>query len=405
MEYPKLRPIEVIPVGNGLFFFRDPLGFSDQRLFLKQEDVIVCSFLDGKHSIMDIQEEFTRLSGVLIFSDRIKQIINQLDTCLFLENQRFYKAREKLISDFKSQKVRHASHAGTAYEADPEKCKKQLESFFTQSNGPGLPDSTSPSGRITGLVAPHIDLSRGGLCFAHSYAELARESKADTFIILGIAHLPAVKTYILTDKDFHTPLGTIPLNKSIADNLKKACKNDFYTDEYLHKSEHSVEFQALFLKFLYPDRDITLVPVLCSFMHESHNKGSSPYDNEQIREFIEVLKNIVLEYGESLCVIAGVDFSHIGRRFGQNIAITPEVTGKLKKQDKAYIDIILDGDAERFIKCIQNENDRTNVCGIPAIYTLLKIIEQGESKYLMYDQAVDMTYHSIVSFAGIAYYR
>lgn len=405
MEYPKLRPVEVLPAENGLICIRDPLGFSDKILVLGPEAVFVCSLFDGKHSLLDIQEEFTRRYGVLLFSDKIKEIINQLDTYLFLENQHFYDAKEKIIEDFRSLRIRSASHAGTAYEADPEKCRNQLNSLFTKSDGPGLPDTTSPSGRLTGLIAPHIDLTRGGLCFAHSYAELARECKADIFIILGIAHSPAATMYVLTNKDFQTPLGTIPLNSKITDDLKKLCKHDFYTDEYLHKSEHSVEFQVLFLKFLYPERDITLVPVLCSSMHDSNASGSSPYEDEQIREFIDVLKNIIGEYGEKICVIAGVDFSHIGRRFGQNITITPDVTGDLKKSDKVYIDILLDGDAEKFIKHVQIEKDRTNICGIPALYTILKIIEQKESKYLMYDQAVDKTTHSIVSFAGIAYYR
>jgi AmmeMemoRadiSam system protein B len=405
MGYPKLRVVEIFPVENGLICIRDPQRFSDKILVLGPEAVFICSLFDGKHSILDIQEEFTRKFGVMLFSDKIKEIINQLDTCLFLENQHFYKVKEKVISDFKSLKVRRAAHAGAAYEAEPEKLKKQLSALFTQSEGPGAPDVSSPSGRLSGLIAPHIDLNRGGLCFAHSYAELARESKADTFIILGIAHSSAVNTYVLTDKDFHTPLGTVPYNRDIMDKLKKLCKHDFYTDEYLHKNEHSVEFQVLFLKFLYPEKDITIVPVLCSFMYDSMTSGISPYDDNQIKEFIDALRTIAGEYSEKLCVIAGVDLSHIGRRFGQNITITPEVTGGLKETDSSYLDIILKGDAEGFIKQIYKNQDNTNICGVPAIYTLLKLIMQKESKQLMYDQAVDNQNHSIVSFAGAAFYR
>ncbi|MBN2533912.1 MAG: AmmeMemoRadiSam system protein B [Spirochaetales bacterium] len=405
MDYPKLRLIEAFPVENGLLCIRDPEGFSDKILVLEPEAVFVVSLFDGNHSILDIQEEFTHKYGVLLFSDKIKEIADQLDICLFLENQRFYEAKEKVISNFKSRTVRLASHAGTAYEANPEKLKEQLASLFIHKDGPGLPDTSSPSGRLSGLIAPHIDLNRGGLCFARSYAELARESKAETFIILGIAHSPAAKIYVLTDKDFDTPLGTVPLNREITDKLRKTCKTNFYIDEFLHKNEHSVEFQVLFLKYLYPEKDITMVPVLCSFMQESISRETSPYDDEQVREFIDALKDIMSEYGEKLCIIAGVDMSHIGRRFGQNITINPEVTAGLESSDKAYLDIILSGDAEEFMKAVYKEKDRTNICGIPAIYTLLKLIEQKESKKLMYDQAVDNNNHSIVSFAGAAFYR
>jgi MEMO1 family protein len=405
MEYPKLRPVEAFPVKDGFVCIRDPQGFSEKILVLGPEAVFICGLFDGMHTIPEIQEKFSRQFGVTLFSDKIKEIIHQLDTCLFLENQHFFEIKERVILEFKSLKVRQAAHAGTAYEAEPDTLKEQLHALFTHKDGPGLPDSSSPTGKLSGLIAPHIDLSRGGICFAHSYAELARESMADTFIILGIAHSAAVKTYILTAKDFQTPLGPVPLNRNIIDKLEKKCRNDFYTDEYLHKSEHSVEFQALFLRYLYPDKNITMVPVLCSADYESMTKGISPYTVEQVKEFIDTLKQIISEYGEKICVIAGVDLSHIGMRFGQNITITPEVTAELKETDKSYLDIILHGNAEGFMERIYKNKNSTNICGVPAIYTLLKLITQKESKELMYDQAVDGQNNSVVSFAGVAFYR
>lgn len=405
MDNSKLRPIDVFPIENGLYCFKDPLGFSDKMIVLGPEALFVCTLLDGTHSLAAIKERFIQTYGVSLSIEKIKEILMQLDTCLFLENDRFFKVKAKMISDFKAQKVRYAFHSGTAYESDPVTLKKHLDFLFLQNKVHEFPDSSVPSGRLCGLIAPHIDLHRGGACFVQSYRELARESKADTFIILGIAHTAAEKAYVLTDKDFQTPLGTVSINKGIMDTLRKTCKHNFFTDEYIHKIEHSVEFQVLFLQYLYPEREISIVPVLCSMIQASHMKEVSPYNNNQVMEFIDTLKRIVAEYGEKVCVIAGVDLSHIGRRFGQDISITPKIIKDLEKSDQIYLDVILRGDAEGFIKRIHSEDDKTNICGIPAIYTLLKIIELKGSRHLKYDQAIDNENHSIVSFAGAGFYR
>jgi MEMO1 family protein len=405
MNHPKLRPVEAFPVQNGLYCMRDPLGFSAEYLFIEPIALFICTLFDGTHSSRDIQQIVKETYGIVVREDMIDGLIHQLDSCLFLENGHFYKKREMIITDFKKQKRRSAIHAGGAYESDPEKCREQLDSFFVSEKGPGLPDSSSPSGKLCGLVAPHIDLHRGGICFAHSYAELARENRADIFIILGIAHSPTRKSYVLTDKDFETPLGTLLLNRDIAGAIKSKCTHDFYVDEYVHKNEHSIEFQALFLKYLYPNRDITMVPVLCSSMYESIINGTSPYEDNEVREFVDILKTIIQEYRERICLIAGVDFSHVGKRFGTEINLSAGAQGTLEKTDQAYLESILLGDAENFIKLIAKEQNKTNVCGVPALYTLLKVLEPKVSKYLGYDQAVDEVEDSIVSFAGAAFYR
>jgi AmmeMemoRadiSam system protein B len=140
-------------------------------------------------------------------------------------------------------------------------------------------------------------------------------------------------------------------------------------------------------------------------MHRSIAKGASPYEEAEIKDFIDALTATIEEYGDDICVIAGVDLSHIGQRFNQNITITDAVIDRLKNSDQKLLAPVLEGDAESFMKLINEQQDRTNVCGIPAIYTLLKVLKPAESKLLLYDQAVDYTTNSIVSFAGAGLYR
>ena len=284
--------------------------------------------------------------------------------------------------------------------------KTQLEGFFTGPQGPGSVESGAATGKLVGLVAPHIDLQRGGQCFGWSYAELARESRATTYVILGIAHTETQKCYALTTKDFETPLGTLPADKEFIAELAASCSHDFFIDEFLHRSEHSIEFQALFLKQLYCDRnDIRIVPVLCATPSRILLGQSSYRDSEEVNEFAAALKKLIDDRGENVCCIAGVDLSHVGRRFGQDIALSGSFIKQVEADDRSLLQHVIDRDADAFLETIERDNNRNNVCGVPAIYTLLRVLQPKSAKLLKYDQAVDEETQSLVSFAGAAFYR
>ncbi|UCF98483.1 MAG: AmmeMemoRadiSam system protein B [Spirochaetaceae bacterium] len=404
MDYPKLRPVEALPTQNNMICLRDPQGFSDKLLLIPPPLFFVVSLFDGSHSVLDIQAEYTSRFGELLFSEKVREIIERLDDALFLESEHFQQARVQAVEQFRSAVVRAASHAGVSYEAQPETLTGQLQALFADPEAPGLPDTSSPTGRLRGLIAPHIDLPRGGACFARSYAELARECTARTFVILGIAHVPTKHPFALTAKDFQTPLGKVVTDRDFLGLLETFCKTDFYEDEFCHRSEHSVEFQVLFLQHLYGHEDrLRIVPILCSFPPELYLGGAISVHSE-IEEFVQALSKTLAKHGSGVCCIAGVDLSHIGQRFGQNLELSPELLREVETKDRAMINTILSGDEEAFFRGIQEEQDRRNVCGVPAIYTLLRVIAAEEGKLLRYEQAVDPATQSVVSFMAGAFY-
>ncbi len=69
--------------------------------------------------------------------------------------------------------MRPAMLAGKSYEASPEALSAQIDAFFTHEDGPGPIGSGGEKGDIKGIVAPHIDILRGGPCFAWAYKALA----------------------------------------------------------------------------------------------------------------------------------------------------------------------------------------------------------------------------------------
>jgi len=448
MDYPKLRAVEAIPARDDLICLRDPLGFSDRLVLLPREALFVVSLFDGDHSVMDVQSEFTRRFGAILSAEKVREIIEQLDECLFLDSDRFRETRRSMVQAFHSARVRPATHAGNAYEAEPAALRLQLDALFAairpaDAGGPPA-DSTavapegsaagaapqdaeaSPVGQLRGLIAPHIDVRRGGLCFASSYAELERSSGAETFVVLGIAHVPTHRHFALCAKDFGTPLGNLSLDRDFLAGLERRLGTDFYEDEFVHRGEHSVEFQALFLRYLYGGRrPVSIVPVLCGGFEETMESGL-PEDDSEVREFLDALSESLAERGESACCIAAVDLSHLGRRFGQDVSIDEDFLRQAEADDRRMIERILARDAEGFFRLIQAERDGRNVCGVPAIYALLRLLErlgasrtpvpaaEGDpgtavssqvfSRLLRYQQAVEEPTQSVVTFMGAAFY-
>ena len=133
MDYPKLRNVEVFPVqmeGRKLICFRDPQRIAENMVFLPQGALFFVSLFDGNHSIRDIQVEYMRRFGELIYSDQIVEIAEYLDQNYLLENERFREYRRKIEADFLRSSIRKPILAGNGYETDPEKLRVQIKSFF-----------------------------------------------------------------------------------------------------------------------------------------------------------------------------------------------------------------------------------------------------------------------------------
>src|SRR5207247_1939982 len=79
----------------------------------------------------------------------------------------------------------------------------------------------------------------------------------------------------------------------------------------------SIEFQAVFLQYLYAGRrDITVVPVLASFAHEALARRRRPTADARVARFLDALGETIATSGRRVALIAGADLAHMGPRFG-----------------------------------------------------------------------------------------
>jgi AmmeMemoRadiSam system protein B len=322
-----------------------------------------------------------------------------------MDSPHFQQQQAKITTEFKHAQIRKATHAGKVYDANPEALRGQLDAFFTSPDGPGEPNFETLGNASKAFMAPHIDLRRGGVCFANAYKHIAEESDANLFIILGVNHFGNSGFFNLTRKSFETPLGVLETDTAFIDALTEDYDNDLFADEFSHKQEHSIEFQVIFLQYIFANRrPIKIVPILCSSFHEIIAQGISPSEVEQVQNFIQSLQKTIAASDQKICLIAGVDLSHVGRRFGDEEVLTSMLLNQIKNEDLQLLEMVKALDAEGFYHSIQKHNDRRRICGLPAIYTMLSVLDASEGKLIRYDQSVERETQSVVSYASVYFY-
>jgi AmmeMemoRadiSam system protein B len=405
MNFPKLRQLEAFPVavsGQRMIALRDPMNLSDEVMAVPQQLYPMLCLFDGRHSIVDIQVECMRIFGELIYKETIQELVKRLDGSLLLDNENYHRKRMQIEEDFRRATLRHAILAGKSYDSHPDRLEEQIQGFFTHADGPGLPKKEKQKKNLAGIIAPHIDFVRGGPCFGWVYKELAERADADIFLVFGTAHAHTNAPFVLTHKDFETPFGTLPCNHEIVTGIRNRVSYDLLQDEFVHRGEHSIEFQAVFLSYLYrKQKHISIVPILCGSFHEMVAARIRPIEDERVREFTAAVKEAVAESGGTVCCVAGADLAHVGPRFGDGREITDGFLKLLEAEDLRMLERVEHLDADGFSANIEADGDRRKICGFPPIYTMLNVMEATSGKILKYQQWPDP--NGTVTFAGMAF--
>ncbi len=408
MDFPKLRNVNIFPIqisGQSLVCVQDPQHISEKALFLPPPLSFILSLFDGCHSVLDIQAEYMRRFGELLFTEKIKEIIHQLDEALFLEGEKFEEALRQKEEGFKRASFREAAFAGKSYEQEPERLKAQLSGYFTGLEGPGPLLEKEEKTRLKGVIAPHIDFQRGGFCYAFAHREIWNSRLPDCFILFGTAHTLMAPPFSLTRKTFLTPLGNVEVDQELTDAIQSRCPNDLFLGEGIHRSEHSIEFQCLFLRYLFSEpTTLKMLPILCGSFHEAIEQGISPIGISAIRQFIEAVKESVASLKRDVCYVASADLAHVGPQFGDKEGLNEYDLRILEAEDREMLKHAEDMDGEGFFSSISREQDRRRICGLPAIYVMLKLVDAKEGRLLKYAHAYTPETKSVVSFASMAFY-
>lgn len=403
---PQLRQVEPVPVtikGQNMICLTDPQGYVEDQMVLSPPAFFIATCLDGTHDLEGIQYEFSQAFGGFKPPDEeILNIVNSLDEAGFLVTEHFAQIRGRVENAFRARHTRTAKLAGQAYPAAPDKLRKRLDNYFLDDQGAGCLERITPdSGRpLRGLIAPHIDFDRGGKVYGAAYSRLYASGKPDLVLLFGVAHCGAETPFVLTRKHFETPLGTLETEQDAVTQLEAACAWDPYATEMAHRMEHSLEFQAVMLAYLY-GTEVPIVPILCAFPCEHPDTLDS--EKEAIHSFLKACSKMVRGKKRNVTVIAGADLAHVGRRFGDEVDVSEDLIATVRKRDMDDLQHATTGNAEKFYDAIMADGNERHVCGLGCIYATLKALEGNitSGELLSYDYGTDPV-GGIVSFAAVA---
>lgn len=404
--FPKLRwPIDARIdqiQGRRVLILRCPLGISEEPLILVAEVAPIVSSFDGKSSVDDIVKRF---SDYGVGNALVLELVKRIDQALFLDSPSYYAAERSVRQRFEESPTRSPALAGLSYPGDRGALEQEVDGYLEKN---GVAPVISP-GKMLGIMSPHIDYRRGGLCYGITYQNLQTHDH-DLYLLIGTAHQYSPRIFHLTKKDFLTPLGMLSCDRELVDAVARGYGEErSFADELLHRQEHSLELQTPFLRRLKAQGKI--LPVLVGGFHRMVGQERVPNEYAEYEDFIgslvECLKPRIAS-GIKLCFVAGVDMAHVGQHFGDEQRLTPSCMETVAHRDREYLDALVAQDKKKLFAHIASDGDARRICGFPTMYTVMDLCDRLSVRYhaVIYDyrQAIDYESDCAVTFAGAGFY-
>ncbi len=385
-----------VPDRPGLLI-RDPFRYSDVTLIVPPLLTPCLACFDGQQTELDLKALLVRLTNDLDTSALATHLIETLSNAGFLENEAFERIKDERQRAFAAAPKREPVHAGSAYPEEIAPLRETLDRYM------GARRDTAQSDGIIGIAAPHVSPEGGWQSYQSAYRMMSPQYKDRTFVVLGTSHYGEPERFGLTRKPFVTPLGESAVDVALVDWLEQQAAPAIQMEDYCHAVEHSIEFQVLFLQYLYGP-DIRILPILCGSYAHSIYLGGKPDEDESVRRFLGALGELAARDAGRLFWVLGIDMAHMGRRYGDPFQAHADEgpMAEVTARDRGRIDRVAAGDVEGFWNLVQEKRDDLKWCGSSPLYTFLKAVPQARGSLLRYEQW-NIDEQSVVSFGGMAF--
>ena len=419
---PRMRHVDVIPVevqGRQAFYLRDPLAFAPEPLVLGTAGLFIVSQLDGRRTADQVRGAALRqFPGSDIGLAEIRRLLATLSKGCYLDDHVSAERIARVRAEFERAEVRPAWHAGTAYPQDRHELATMLDGFFAvapvQSAEAAVPVHSSH--RLAAVMCPHIDLRAGGEIYPPAFRALAaaREPSIELYVILGVAHNggtePGKSFAIASDKHYATPLGQVPTERRLIEEWSRRAGRDVTERQWLHRTEHSVEFPLLFLQYMQAHADLppyAVVPVLLGGVDRYLHAGEDPLQAPEVAAELAALRAAVNAGGKRALYLLSVDLAHIGPKFGHRERIDDAAAAACEQADRALLGYAEQFDATGFTGALHADRNCRNVDAVSGLFSLYPLLAGGECRgsLLSYGQNRQPDTGSLVSYASMAFYR
>ena len=449
---PRVRRVDVIPIdqnGVGSFYVRDPLEFAQQPLVLGGAGLFILSLLDGRHSLDQVLAALRReFPGTRIRAHQVRELLATLSERCYLNDEVAAAHIARVRGEFARARVRLPWHAGSAYPDDARELTAMLDRFFaaaaadgdpagaelaaregeprgharqTGNNGQQHRSSASraqPPGELAAIMCPHIDLRAGGEIYPPAFTALAAAAHTprpiERYVILGVAHnggtQPGASFAIASDKDYATPLGEAPTDRRLIGEWSRRAGRDVTDQQWVHRTEHSVEFPLLFLQYIQSRENLPpyeVVPVLLGGVDHDLQAGRDPLQAAEVKRELAALRAAAAAGGKRACYLLSVDLAHIGPKFGDPEPIDDAGAAACEQKDRHLLGFAERFDAPGLTRTLHADRNCRNVDAVAGLFSLYPLLAGSECRgsLLSYGQNRQPDTGSLVSYASMAFYR
>ena len=397
MENPRVRWIDAHPFvneGREMIVISDTEGIMENSLVVSKDILFIISLMDGSRSLRDIQADYMRIYGELLYIERLEEIVAAMDQSYLLFNENYRSRCADLKMEYEKSPVRKPALAGRSYPANRMDLLMTLDEMFKAAPEREIQEE------MAAIIAPHIDYTRGMNVYQQVYPYLRHTSKP-LVIIFGTCHHITDKIWNISLKDFETPLDIAPVSQELKNLVEHNNVLRDYVNEWPHRSEHSIELQIPLIQFNMLN-DFEILPILTGSMHE-YVEGMRDIRDDTLTGLADNLREVLNAYGKPYLIIAGADLAHIGAQFGDPYPLDSFSLARSKTKDEEILACIRKVDGQAFFNVIKGEKDARRICGLTPIYFLLRLMEGCTADIVSYDQWADGK--SSVSFAGAVFYK
>ena len=115
---------------------------------------------------------------------------------------------------------------------------------------------------------------------------------------------------------------------------------------------------------------------------------------------VSLMKQLLEERKGHILLVAGVDLSHVGRKFGDQ-APADALLPQAKAHDKMMLSFLSRGEPENIFQKAVETLDRYHVCGLPAILLFASLLAENRTDILHFDTYHERETDSAVNYASL----
>jgi AmmeMemoRadiSam system protein B len=358
---------------------QDKNGFSNRQIIVPPLLVRALEVFDGEQTAIDLRAVLARMTGELDNAELAVHLEQTLSECGFLRDAVFERMRDERFAAWRALDRIEFSHAGPGnYPADGAAAKALLGTWFRKAER----EVAEP---VRAIAAPHASPEAVKDCYVAAYGALAggltREAAQEkTFVILGTSHYGELDKLGTTRRPFATPFGVSEVDREMLAELRGP---GILEEDYYFSMEHSVEFQVVFLQFLYGP-NIRILPLLCGSYALSIYQGGLPESNDEVRRYLDSLQALHAKHGDKLLWILGIDLAHVGRRYGDDKPFQAGEMPEVEVRDRRRLADVAAGRTESFWADVQDGQNALKWCGSAPLYTFLRAVPSARGRLMDY---------------------